>query len=89
MDFSKEIFGLMAAFLTTYAFVPQAYKVWKTKEVKDVSLSMYLIMLIGICLWFTYGVFLKSLSILVGNIISFVLVTSIIFFKLKYSKKNK
>ena len=47
-----EIVGLLAAVLTTSAFVPQAYKTWKSKNVDSISLTMYLTMLFGVILWF-------------------------------------
>ena len=87
MDFNIEILGLVAAVLTTYAFVPQVLKVWKTKEVKDLSLSMYLIFLLGIVLWFSYGYLKDSFSIMLANMVTGFLVMSLIYFKLKYSKK--
>lgn len=82
-----EIIGLIAALLTTSAFVPQAIKILKTREVKDVSLTMYLVMFIGICLWFYYGLVLNSISIILANIVTGIIVLSIIYFKIRYSKK--
>lgn len=87
MGFNIEILGLAAAILTTYAFVPQVLKVWKTKEVEDLSLSMYLIFLVGIFLWFAYGYLMESLSIMLANVVTGFLVLSLIYFKLKYSKR--
>ena len=87
MDFNIEILGLVAAVLTTYAFVPQVLKVWKTKEVEDLSLSMYLIFLLGIVLWFAYGYLKDSFSIMLANMVTSFLVMSLIYLKLKYSKK--
>jgi MtN3 and saliva related transmembrane protein len=53
-----EILGLVAATLTTGAFVPQVYKTWKNKSVKDISLSMYTVLYNGAftldCLRFLY-----------------------------------
>ena len=86
MNFNIEIIGLIAAFLTTSAFVPQAIKIWKTKEVKDVSLTMYFVMLAGIILWFYYGYQLNSISIIAANAVTGVIVISIIYLKIKYSK---
>jgi len=37
-----EILGLIAAVLTTSAFLPQVYKTWRTKDVSSLSLSMLL-----------------------------------------------
>ncbi|MCH2655248.1 MAG: PQ-loop domain-containing transporter, partial [Flavobacteriales bacterium] len=51
----NELIGFIAAVCTTFAFLPQVIKVWKTKQTKDLSLRMYTIMLIGIFLCFGYG----------------------------------
>ncbi|OIQ40899.1 MAG: hypothetical protein BM563_01700 [Bacteroidetes bacterium MedPE-SWsnd-G1] len=87
MEFNIEIIGLLAAVLTTSSFVPQAFKIWNTKEVKDVSLTMYIAMFIGICLWFYYGVHIDSLSIILANLASGIIVLSILLFKVRYTKK--
>jgi len=87
MDINIEIIGLIAAFLTTSAFVPQAVKILKTREVKDVSLTMYLVMFFGICLWFYYGLVRNSISIILANIVTGIIVLGIIYFKIRYSKK--
>jgi MtN3 and saliva related transmembrane protein len=87
MNFNIEIIGLIAAVLTTASFVPQVYKTWKTKEVVNLSLSMYLAMFVGIVLWFIYGYNINSISIMFANGVSGFLVSIILFFKFKYSKK--
>ena len=79
-----EIIGLVAAVLTTSAYVPQAYKAWKTKSAGSVSLAMYLIMLTGIILWLVYGIHLNSISMILANSITIILTVIIIIFKLKY-----
>ena len=87
MNFNIEIVGLIAATLTTASFVPQVLKVWRTKEVKNLSLTMYSAMLAGVILWFTYGVLIDSISIILANIITAILVSSIIYFRIRYSKR--
>lgn len=84
---SFEIVGFIAAFLTTSAFVPQVYKAYKTKEVADISLTMYIAMAIGVCLWLTYGIHLNSPSIITANAVTLVLVLMMIFFKFRYKEK--
>ena len=81
---SFEIIGLIAAFLTTSAYVPQAYKAWKTKSAGSVSLTMYLIMLLGVTLWLVYGIHLQSLAMILANSATIILTFTIIYFKLKY-----
>ena len=44
LNFDAEWIGFVAAALTTGAFLPQTFKVWKNKSAKDLSLSMYVAM---------------------------------------------
>ena len=85
MIYQNELIGFIAAVCTTFAFLPQVIKVWKTKQTKDLSLRMYTIMFIGICLWFVYGLIINSLSIILANIVTGFLVFTI----LVYIFKNK
>jgi MtN3 and saliva related transmembrane protein len=79
-----DIIGFIAAILTTSAFVPQVYKIWKMKSGKDVSLVMYLVMLTGVCMWGVYGVLIKSPPIIVANIVTALLLLLVIYLKSKY-----
>ena len=38
--------GYFAAICTTIAFIPQAIKVYKTKHTKDISLGMFLLLIL-------------------------------------------
>jgi|TARA_Y200000002_G_scaffold177374_1_gene146175 MtN3 and saliva related transmembrane protein len=78
-----EIIGLLAAFLTTSAFIPQVYKIYKEKKADGISLTMYVILFIGVLLWLLYGILIGSLSIIIANGITALLQLSIIIFKLK------
>jgi len=84
MNLNVEIIGVLAALCTTIAYAPQAYKIFKEKSAKEVSLSMYLILLIGLILWLTYGFLIDSFAIKLANTITMVLALSIIYFKLRY-----
>ena len=57
LDLNYEIIGLIAAALTTSAFIPQVYKVYKEKSAVGISLTMYLIFFVGLSLWLFYGYF--------------------------------
>jgi len=84
MTFNIEIVGLVAGVLTTIAYLPQVRKTWKTKSVKELSLSMYLVMFTGVSLWLTYGILMQSISIILANTVTIILTLIIIYFKLKY-----
>jgi MtN3 and saliva related transmembrane protein len=80
---SVELIGFAAAFLTTIAFIPQVVQVWKTKSVQGLSLTTYIIFVIGVFLWFLYGLRIGSLSMIIANSITVVLALIIIYFIIK------
>jgi len=83
-----EILGLIAAGLTTSAFLPQVYKTWKTKDVSSLSMPMLVLFFVGIILWFIYGIYINSLSIIIANGITIGSYALLIFFKVKYAKNK-
>ena len=86
--FYIELIGLIAAVLTTAAFLPQVYKTWKTKDVSALSLPMLILFFIGIVLWLIYGIYLKSLSMILANGITVVSALLLLYFKIRYDDKN-
>ncbi len=84
MNLNVEIVGVLAAICTTIAYAPQAYKIFKEKSAKEVSLSMYLILLLGLILWLTYGFLIDSFAIKLANTVTMALALSIIYFKVRY-----
>lgn len=82
MEFATMI-GHIAAILTTASFVPQTLKVIRSKDTTGISLPMYLIMLLGIVFWITYGILNHLMPIILCNIITFVFVVTILVYKLK------
>ena len=84
-----EIIGFVAALLTTSAFVPQVIKVWKSKSSNGVSLSMYLVLLVGVSLWGVYGYLIDSMSIIIANTVTGFLQLIILVLILKNKNKNK
>ena len=55
-----ELIGLLAAILTTIAFIPQVFKVIKTRSSEGLSLTTYLIFITGVSLWLIYGICNKN-----------------------------
>ena len=83
LDFNHEIIGLVAAALTTSAFIPQVYKVYKEKSAVGISLTMYLIFFVGLSLWLLYGYLVGSISIVIANGVTLILAAIIIYYKFK------
>ena len=87
-DLHIEIIGLIAATFTTIAFVPQFLKIWKKRDASGVSVCMYVIMFIGICIWFCYGVLIESIAVITANVVSGILQMFIIVFALIHRNNN-
>ena len=79
-----EILGLVAAALTTASFVPQVYKTWKEKSTKDISLTMYTVLFVGVVLWLVYGLNIQSLPVIFANTITGILLVLMLLMKLRY-----
>ena len=88
MSFNIELIGFLAAVLTTVAFIPQVYKVWQTKSVSGLSLTMYLIFFYGVFLWLVYGLIINSLPMILGNSITLLLTSIILYFLIKSKGTN-
>ena len=86
--FYIELIGLIAAVLTTAAFLPQVYKTWKTKDVSALSLPMLILFFTGIVLWLVYGIYIKSLSMIIANSITIVSSLLLLYFKITYENKD-
>lgn len=81
---TTTILGLIAATLTTFAFLPQMLKAIINRHTKDISLLTYIIFVIGIILWFIYGLIKNDLPIILANIVSFIFAFTILVLKIIY-----
>ena len=81
---NADLIGAVAGTLSTVAFVPQAWRIWKTRSARDLSLPMYLIFTSGVALWFVYGLLLGAIPIIVCNGLTLVLAGTVLAMKLKF-----
>ncbi|TKB97022.1 SemiSWEET transporter [Pedobacter cryophilus] len=84
MDNLTSTIGFLAAIGTTASFIPQALKIFKTKDTKSISLSMYLMFISGVLLWLVYGIIKQDIPMIIANGITLVFAGIILYFKIKY-----
>lgn len=82
-----ELLGYLAAGLTTLSFAPQAWLVFRTRDVSGVSLGMYGAMVSGIVLWLVYGVLIRSWPLVAANAVTLALAGSILVMKLRLNAR--
>ena len=64
----------------------QTFKIFKTKEVKDVSVGTYLMIFAIGTIWFIYGIQLKDPPLIIGNSIKLAASSSVIVVYFLYRK---
>jgi MtN3 and saliva related transmembrane protein len=79
--------GLIAALLTTAAYIPQAYKTIRTRSTKDLSIITFSMLFFGTILWFIYGLYIHDTPLMLANGITAAL--SGIIFSLKIKSMGK
>lgn len=79
-----ELFGYIAAFLTSASFIPQALKTIRTKNTQGISLVMYSMFSTGVLCWFIYGLSTKDIPIVIANGVTLCFALIILFFKIRY-----
>jgi MtN3 and saliva related transmembrane protein len=80
--------GLIAGLLTTAAFIPQVWKIYRTKSGKDISGRMFSLFSAGIVLWLIYGVLLESMPLILSNAVTLALSLTIIALKIRYRQRG-
>lgn len=64
----STVIGYVASVFSIGAFVPQVYKVIKTRDTRSLSTPMWISEVITFSLWTTYGLMLAELPIIITNI---------------------
>jgi MtN3 and saliva related transmembrane protein len=78
------LIGLVAAFCTTVAFIPQVVRTWKSRSTEDISLGMFIFYATGIFAWLVYGLLIRDIPLIASNAVTFALSLTMLGFKLRY-----
>ena len=79
-----SVIGITAGTLTTLSFVPQVIKALRTRETKDLSLPMYIVLAAGMFLWIIYGFLIQAFPVILANSVSLVFALTLVLLKLRY-----
>lgn len=83
-----NLFGYPAAFLTTIAFVPQAWQSWRTRDLSGISLPMYALFTAGVALWLGYGLAIGSVPIIAANVVTLLLASVVLWLKIAEMRRG-
>ena len=80
------VVSILAPILTVSQLIPQLYKTYKTKRVKDLSLHTILIIFLSNVLWLIHGLYIYDLTLIFSGIISSIINFSMLVLYFIYSK---
>ena len=81
------VLGTAAGFCTTVSFVPQILKIWKQGG-RDVSYAMLTFFLVGVLLWFVYGMVVGARAVIITNLATAVLIAMAMGMKAWTAKRD-
>lgn len=87
MNFNPEVLGLVAGTLSCITFVPQIFKTWKSKSVKDISVMSFMIVVVSTLIWLSYGIIKQLPSVILTNVVVCISAMVMLLLKWKYGKK--
>jgi MtN3 and saliva related transmembrane protein len=79
-----ELIGYVAAFCTTFSFVPQVIRTLRTRDVSGISLGMYSVFSFGVAMWLLYGLLAQAWPVVAANAITLILALAILLMKLRF-----
>ena len=87
-DIAWYAVGAVAAALTSFGFVPQILKMWRTKSVRDVSPIMIVQFIAGVLLWTVYGVHLRDPVVMAANLVSLATLIVVLLLYFHFFKRD-
>ncbi|NCN51904.1 hypothetical protein GW931_02740 [archaeon] len=82
-----EIFGILVSIfgiLMSIGYFPQAYKIYKNKDAKGISIISYLIFFVGCLVWLIYGALLQDFHIIISFVVGVIGSFLVLVLALKY-----
>jgi MtN3 and saliva related transmembrane protein len=76
-----SVIGSLAALASISSFVPQIFKIIRTRDASSVSVRMYLLTVTAFLLWTAYGGLIGSLPVMASNIAALVLSSITLYLK--------
>lgn len=84
-----SIVGGLATLCSVTSFVPQAWKVIRTRDTRAISTGMYAVTVVGFAFWLAYGLLLGQWPLILTNGICLLLSGFILMMKLLPRRKRE
>jgi MtN3 and saliva related transmembrane protein len=84
--FLLPVIGILATLFAVSSTLPQILKAIKTKKMDDVSAWLIITLIVGLFLWFVYGMAKGDVVIVGGNLVGVLLNLVLLVLKMRYSR---
>jgi MtN3 and saliva related transmembrane protein len=81
--------GYCAALVSTASFAPQAWRIIKSRQTKDISTGMYALTVLGFALWLAFGALENQWPLVASNSVCLFLSAFILIMKLLPQKRKE
>lgn len=76
--------GYLAALLGTICWIPQAIRVWRTRETRALSLGAQVLFLATVALWLVYDIMIGDWPLILADIVAVTMFAAIVLAKLNF-----
>ena len=87
-NYEVDAVGYSAGIILSVCLVPQIYKIYKTKQVENISFWWQILYITGISLHLYYGIYYNLLPIYIPTIIELILIIFLFYLTLVYSNND-
>jgi len=84
-----EIIAAIATILVVVSWIPQLFKAYKTRSLKDFSYLFIIIVIIATTIWIIYGIAINDSAIAIGNSVILLFPVLLLVMKFYYDRKPK
>ena len=79
-----QIITIITSIAMSAGYFPQAYKIWKLKSAREISLTNGIVLSIGTMIWLIYGISIKDWVIIISFIIGVIGSWTVLALTLRY-----
>jgi len=84
-----ESIGIIAGILGIVAWIPQIYRIWIKKRADGISVPTFIVIAFALILWLIYGVLVDSIALIISNIMTLIVIITVLIGAFKVQKENK
>ena len=85
---TSTIIGIIAGILTSCSMLPQLIKAIRTRDTKDLSTFMVVLLAVGLGMWVYYGFLRDDMPIIFTNSFAFAVNLTLLFLHLKFKENG-